>query len=64
LDLKTYKLILDKVNQDVLVKKLNHQKMNKKETKRLHRTKRIIEKSYIKVQVNIKNEEKFNNIFF
>jgi hypothetical protein len=38
--------------------------MNKKETKRLHRTKRIIEKSYIKVQVNIKNEEKFNNIFF
>ncbi|MEY8415642.1 hypothetical protein AAK964_05025 [Tissierella praeacuta] len=62
--MKTYELFLDKKNQDVLVKKLYNQKMNKTEIKRLHRTNRIIQKSYIKVQINISNEQKANKIFF
>lgn len=62
--MKTNKLILDVKNQEVLVKKLYNQKMTRKEVKRLHRTTRIIERSYLKVQINIKNEKKANNIFF
>lgn len=62
--MKTYNLFLDIKNQEVLVKKLNNQKMTRKEVKRLHRTTRIIEMSYIKVQVNARNEKKANNIFF
>lgn len=57
-------LILDRKNRDVLVKKVQGYKMNKSETKRLHRTNRIIQKANIKVQTNIKNESKFNELFF
>lgn len=64
MNLRTYKLILDRKNQEVLVKKLYNQKMNKTETKRLHRTNRIIQKSYAKVQTNITNEQKANKLFF
>lgn len=62
--MKTYELLLDKKNQEVLVKKLCNQKMNKAEIKRLHRTTRIIERSYIKVQINARNEAKANKLFF
>ena len=62
--MKTYKLILDRKNQEVLIKKLYCQKMNRIELKKLIRTVRIIEKSYNKVQINIQNEKKINDIFF
>ena len=62
--MKTYKLILDRKNQEVLIKKLYCQKMNRIEMKKLIRTVRIIEKSYNKVQINIQNEKKINDIFF
>lgn len=64
LNLKTYELFLDKKNQDVLVKKLYNKKMNNIEIKRLHRTNRIIQKSFKKVQINISNQQKANKIFF
>lgn len=62
--MKKHKLLLDKSNQSVLVKKLQGVKMSKRETQKLHRTVRIIQKRQTSIENNKKNEEQFKKLFF
>lgn len=58
------KIYLNQKNKDVLKKKLNGQKLNKKEMKKLYRTNCIIENNLKNIQENKKNEEVVQDLFF